>query len=471
MEESLIKDKENFSILLDTTKELALQYLEEIKTHPANIAPLVKIIKESIPSKGIGTLKAIKAFKKRYYASLTASSGPRSFGYVVGGATPASIVGDWLTSVFDQDNGEGMTSFLEEETIEMLKELFRLDKGFFGSFVSGATMSNFVGLACARQWIAQHQNIDIAENGLYAIPKIKVFSATPHSSIYKALSMLGMGRDSLIKIKTLGTSEAMDIIDLKEQLLSINPNCFSIVVANAGTVNATSFDDLEGISKLKLKHSFWLHIDGAFGLFANCSPSFSHLLNGINKADSITVDAHKWLNVPYDAGVHFTKHPMLQRYVFQNSNAPYLSAYEGITDYMNRTPETSRRLRALSSWFTLTAYGKIGYQEIVERNCRLAKYLGTKIEQSKFLTLLTPVHFNVVCFTLKKGVVTQAIIKSILQELMNEGTTFMTSTIYQNQHGIRAALCNWRTQREDIDSVWEVLEKLVDTYLKKKNIG
>ena len=366
MEENLEKDRDSFSILLDTAKKMALEYLGEINNRSANVAPSKIVKKESIPPKGLGTLKAIESFKKRYYDSLTASSGPRFFGYVVGGATPASIVGDWLTSAFDQDNGEGMTSALEEETIEMLKELFRLDKHFFGSFVSGATMSNFVGLACARQWIAQHRNVDIAENGLYDLSKIKIFSATPHSSIYKALSMLGMGRNSLIKVKTLDNSETMDVTDLKKKLSMGTTNCASIVVANAGTVNATSFDDFEALGKLKLKYSFWLHVDGAFGLFANCSSSYSHLLNGVNEADSITVDAHKWLNVPYDAGVHFTKHPMLQRYIFQNSNAPYLSDYEGVTDYMNRTPETSRRLRALSSWFTLMAYG----QNRLSGNCR-----------------------------------------------------------------------------------------------------
>ncbi|MFL1895200.1 pyridoxal phosphate-dependent decarboxylase family protein [Aquimarina sp. 2-A2] len=446
---------------MEETKNLSNRYLVGLNDRPANIQPATNKNYRELPFDGKGTLNVLKDFEKNYYQELTASSGPRSFGYVVGGATPASIVGDWLTSVFDQDNGEGITVQLEDETIAMARELFGLSQDFFGSFVSGATMSNFVGLASARQWVAQNENIDIAETGLYKLNKIKVFSASPHSSIYKSLSMLGMGRNSLIKVNSEENSEAIDIKDL-ERKLAKNTSLSNIVVANAGTVNSTSFDDFKKIVELKSKYNFWLHIDGAFGLFANCSTKFSHLLDGVNNADSIVVDAHKWLNVPYDSAIHFTKHPQLQRNVFQNSNATYLSDFVGMTDYMNRTPETSRRLRALPVWFTLLAYGKSGYQEIVERNCEMASYLGKKVKESDNFSLLSPVNFNVVCFTINGFEKSKEKIDSFLSKLTENGEVFMTSTQYQNKNGIRAALCNWRTEKKDMEIVWNVLKKTID---------
>ncbi|MFT6753202.1 MAG: glutamate/tyrosine decarboxylase-like PLP-dependent enzyme, partial [Candidatus Azotimanducaceae bacterium] len=372
----LKKDQQQFPEILEQVKQQAEQVISSLGERAAGIPQNSSGIGESDYFEGIGAIKALERFQNTFADKLSGSAGPNYFGFVTGGSTPASVAGDWLTSIYDQNvmgSNETIAADFEVMTLHMLRSMFHLSEEFEGSFVSGATMSNFTSLAIARQWLGQQKQIDIAEEGIAALGEIKLFSAAPHSSIYKSLSMLGIGRKSLTLIPTLIDREAIDVSALEVALKNYGKPC--IVVASAGTVNTVDFDDLVALSKLRDTYSFWLHVDAAFGGFAACSKRYRDLLTGINEADSITIDAHKWLNVPYDSAMQFSKHLHLQTQVFQNS-AAYLRADLSSNNFINLTPENSRRFRALATWFSLVAYGKHGYSEIVERACGLASWLA-----------------------------------------------------------------------------------------------
>ncbi|HEY3429599.1 MAG TPA: pyridoxal-dependent decarboxylase [Cyclobacteriaceae bacterium] len=455
----LQQDKDNLSSLLTNVKRLADTYFQQQQDlAPGKYVKDIELI--NLPEKGIGTTSTLAIFEKEFAHSISNTAGPRYFGFVTGGSTPAAVAGDWLVSIYDQNafgSNDSIAPQLERQTIHFFKQLLGLNESCFGSFVTGATVSNMVGLALGRQWVGEQQGIDFSNEGLYSNSVIRILSGTPHSSTIKSLSMLGMGRNSIQKINTLHDREAINPEELEKALQQHDKPV--IVIANAGTVNTVDFDDLEAIGKLKSKYKFWLHVDAAFGGFAAISEKYKHLLKGISYADSVTVDAHKWLNVPYDAAMIFTQHKNLQLKVFQNS-AAYLGDPNQSPDFFHYTPENSRRWSALPSWFTLMAYGKEGHAEIVERNCAMAEKLGAWILNSSRFKLLAPVRMNVVCFTLYKEEVTSEEIKNFLIQVRDDGRTFFTPTVYNGVPAIRAAISNWLTQESDIDITTEVLKSI-----------
>ncbi len=460
MHETLQKDAESLDAILRQTLDVATRFLTSLPTRPVGVA-MPTFNPSTLPAGGYGAENTLAAFQLQYADALTGSAGPRYWGFVTGGSTPASIAGDWLVSAFDQNptgNTEPTAVQVEHDTINMLRQLFHLSEAYSGTFVTGATMANFVGLAMARQWAAKQFEIDVSQDGLYGLPPLAVLSGSPHSSAYKALSMLGMGRRTLMLVPALTDREAVDVSELRRALEALDGQpC--IVIGNAGTVNTVDFDDLAAIAELKHEFNFWLHVDAAFGGFAACSPRYQHLLDGLDAADSITIDAHKWLNVPYDSAMQFTRHRDLQAEVFQNS-AAYLGTISANPEFVHLTPENSRRWRALPAWFTLMAYGSDGYREIVERDCDLAKLLGEHIAASDQFRLLAAVRLNVVCFTLA-GRPSMEDIKQFLNAVRDTGKVFMTPTVYQGVPAIRAAFSNWRTEAADVELAWEAMRSVL----------
>jgi len=462
MDPNLSHDLTHLPDLLRKTLDVSVDYLESIESRPA-ATPVPAAGPLALPDDGLGAEAALDLFVERHGNAMPASNGPRFWGLVTGGTTPASLAGDWLTSAYDLNlshAGNSTAPLIESEAIHLLRDLLGLPPAFDGIFVTGATMANLVGLAIGREWVARQLGGSAAEEGLAAIPPIPVLSGEAHSSIFKALAMLGIGRRSLRAVPRLpGDREAVDVDALRRDLMALSGRP-AIVVANAGTVNTVDFDDLRAIAELKAHFPFWLHVDAAFGGFAACSPRFRHLMDGVAEADSVTTDAHKWLNVPYDAAMSFTRHRALQLDVFRSS-AAYLGPIADPPDFVHLAPESSRRLRALPAWLTLMAYGRAGYQDVVERDCALARSLGERIEKSDRFRLLAPVRMNVVCFTLT-GDVDSARVAAFLTRLRDDGRVFLTPTTFQSVAGIRAAISNWRTREEDVEIAWQAMNDCLE---------
>lgn len=467
MYEPLEHDLKNLDSLLSLVKNRSIEYLNKLSSQPTN-KPKPELRTETLNQEGLGLEAALEQFYEFHNNKLVSSSGPRYWGFVTGGTTPAAIAGDWLTSVFDQSpqgltGPGGATAVVEREAIDLLLDLFRLPKSFYGGFVTGATMANFTGLAVARQWAGLKNNNDIAREGIKT--DIKIFAATPHSSAVKTLSLLGLGSTNIVLIKTLpGNREAIDTTDLEDKLKT-HQDFPIILISSGGTVNTVDFDDMDAIAQLHERYSFFWHVDAAFGGFAACSEKYRHLLKGWELADSIAVDCHKWMNVPYDSAVCFVnkKYGGLQVQTFQHSNAPYLGNLEDNFSYLNVVPESSRRFRALPAWLSLKAYGSNGFSWIVENNVSLAKTLGERLENETIFRLAAPVRLNVVCFTTKQEDKRSETVSQTLDMLNKNGKVFLTPTIYKGVACLRAALVNWRTTRQDIDIAIEELRNSTRT--------
>ncbi|MEU5805609.1 pyridoxal-dependent decarboxylase [Streptomyces sp. NPDC047718] len=448
MDRTLAADLARLPDLLDAARRTAAETLAALGERPVVPPPAGPPAPEPLPERGTGAEAALAAFADRWAPRLSGSAGPRYLGFVTGGATPAALAGDWLTAAHDQNSNsalDGAGQDLERETVGWLRELFALGPAHSGTFVSGATMSNTTGLAIAREWLGERLGVSPAEDGAAALGPVRVLSGAPHSSIAKALSVLGLGRARLVPVPTLPGREAVDPAAL-DRALADTPGP-AVVVANAGTVNTVDFDDLRAVAALKDRHDFWLHTDAAFGAFAALSPRHAHLIDGLDASDSVCVDLHKWLNVPYDSAVQFTRRPDLQARVFQNA-AAYLGPLGDTPDLVHLTPENSHRLRALAAWFTLRAYGREGHREIVERDVDCARALGAALDRDPAFRLLAPVRLNVVCFTLAEDP-SPARLTALREAAAAE--VFVTPTVYAGTPALRAAFSNWRTTEADVD--------------------
>lgn len=423
----------DYNPALDHARRLADTFLQEL--HLRRVTPEA-LPPAPMPPDGAGLDRTFALLASEVAPYLSASPGPRYLGFVTGGVTPEALAADWLASAWDQNLSSRIGSIaadLEDRTVAAYAGIFGLEPVMHGQFVSGATMANLVGMATARQWAYRVHG---------ELPT--VFAGSAHSSILKAMAITGIGRNRHVSIATLPGRTCVDTAALRAALAQHRGP--AIVVASAGEVNTGDFDDLRGLADICAATGAWLHVDGAFGLFAAFDDDLRSLVAGVERADSVTVDLHKWLNVPYDNALAFTRRPDLQKEVFAAS-----SAYLGDDpDPLHYTPENSRRFRALPAWAVLAVRGRAGIGRWVAANCRQARALARGLE-GLGLDVLNEVPLNIVAFALR-GAGTAAR-DAFLQRLNGTGEVFMTPTHLHGRPAIRAAFSNWATADEDVPRI------------------
>ena len=456
------------SVVFDALRRAASaaeKYLGAIDTDPVRLTKAgERALPEVLPEDGDGALVAIAELIAASDGALR-SSGPRFFHWVVGGGTPAALAADWLTSTWDQNafswDSSPIGTACEQIALRWLTELFGLPE-WDGVLTTGATMANFVGLAAARRWWGERHGVDVDAKGLAGLPPVPVFSSGyVHPSAVKALAMLGIGRETVQRF-TRDDVGRLSLANLDRALTAL-AGAPAILIGNAGEVNAGDFDPIEAMAALAERHDAWLHVDGAFGLFAGASPRTAPLVRGIDRAHSVISDGHKWLNVPYDCGFAFVRKSQYLHGPF-DIGAPYLPKPGEHPMFGGMGPEASRRARGIAIWATLRAYGREGYREMVERHLDLAQHLAKRVDDSPDLERLADVPLNIVCFRYRpkdaKAGELDALNQRLGAELLADGRVYAGTTRYRGVVAFRPAIVNWRTTESDIDLLVDVVREL-----------
>jgi glutamate/tyrosine decarboxylase-like PLP-dependent enzyme len=400
-----------------------------------------------LPENGTPPEKAIEALVSAAATGTIASAGPRYFGFVVGGSTPAALAADWLVSTWDQNAGifalSPLVSTVEQITGAWLRDLAGLPSSMSFGFVTGGHMANFTSLACARHSVLRKAGWDVEANGLNGAPPIEIcVNEESHYTIFLALRLLGLGSARVRRIPA-DAQGRMRADHLAVALRETSGPC--IVCAQAGNVNTGAFDPLPAIADATKEHGGWLHVDGAFGLWATASVKYAHLVHGIERADSVASDAHKWLNVPYDCGVVFCADEAAHRSAMSLA-AAYIIATGTERDPHEYVPEESRRARAIPVYAALRSLGRRGLGEMIERNCRQARRFGVALRAAGF-DVLNDVILNQVLLSFGTAEQTQATIAAIQQE----GTCWCGGTVWQGRTAMRISVSNWSTTDDDVE--------------------
>ena len=420
-----------------------------------------------LPETGSGALEALTALTRDGLDGAIRAAGPRFFHFVQGGATPAALGADWLTSVLDQNAigwvGSPLATQLEVVALDWLKSLFRLPAGWGGVLTTGATMANLTALAAARHWWAARHGVDVEAQGLTGLPPVPVLSGGYiHPSALKALAMLGIGRER-VRTCSRDTAGRLDVPALRTALEGLS-GAPAILIASAGEVNTGDFDPIADMADLAGRYGAWLHVDGAFGLFARVSPRTAHLAAGAERADSVIADGHKWLNVPYDCGFAFVRDPALLGAAFASGAAYLPRADDPHPSFMHLGPEMSRRARALTVWATLRAYGRDGYRALVERHLDLARRLAARVDAAPDLERLADVPLNIVCFRFRPPGIPEgdldALNRQLGQAVLEDGRVYAGTTSYAGRVALRPAIVNWRSTADDVDLLVDVVREL-----------
>jgi glutamate/tyrosine decarboxylase-like PLP-dependent enzyme len=414
-----------------------------------------------LPEHGQESEKVITELARTAELGLVSQTGPRYFGFVIGGSLPVATAADWLTSAWDQNSGLYATSpaasVVEEVAAAWLLELLGLPRNASVGFVTGCGMANFTGLAAARHYVLRQAGWDVELDGLNGSPKINVILGDEaHVTIHTALRMLGLGTRS---VKHVPTDQQGRMI--ASELVKVLKSCTgpSIVCAQAGNVNTGAFDPLTEISHATRDAGAWLHIDGAFGLWAAVSDQLKHLVTGADGADSWATDGHKWLNVPYDCGLILCAHPEAHR-AAMTVTAAYLVQSDKERDPFEWTPEFSRRARGFTVYAALKHLGRSGVRDMIERSCARARQMADLLRQHPGVEILNDVVLNQVLVRFNNS---DDFTRNVIQAVQQDGTCWLGGTTWHNMVAMRISVSNWSTTESDIELSAQAILRAVST--------
>jgi glutamate/tyrosine decarboxylase-like PLP-dependent enzyme len=442
--------------LLEHTAHRSISYLENLASRSVAPSPeavkKISVFDESLPDMPTESEEVIRLLDEIGSPGTVAMAGPRFFGFVIGGSLPVTLAANWLAGAWDQNsalyNSTPTTAFLEQIALRWLIDLLKLPPESGGAFVTGATMANFCGLAAARHAVLAKAGWNVEADGLFGAPPITVIvGQEAHTTLFKGLGLIGFGRNRVIKVPV--DSQGRMRADAFPHISGP-----TIVCLQAGNVNSGAFDPFDEIIKRAHDAGAWVHVDGAFGLWAITAPSRAYLTRGMTEADSWGTDGHKWLNVPYDCGLTFVKDADALRAAMAVT-AEYLP-----TDSPNRnpsdfTPELSRRARGVEVWAALRSLGRSGITDMIERTCRHARRFAEGLQKAGF-KVLNDVVLNQVLVSFGDADTTLKVISNI----QSDGTCWCGGTVWQGQTAMRISVCSWATTESDVEKSLDAMIRI-----------
>jgi glutamate/tyrosine decarboxylase-like PLP-dependent enzyme len=439
--------------LLELAAAIAGDYLDTLEERPVfpQVSPeeLRAAFDGPLPDEPVEARQVIKELAAAAEPGVVAMGSGRYFGFVIGGALPASLAADWLTSTWDQNAGLYVggpsASIVEQVTREWLVDLLGLPEDASFGLVTGTQMAHVTGLAAGRFHVLDSVGWDVGGNGLQGAPRVRVLAgAKRHVTVDRALRLLGLGAPMVVEADDQGRMRAEAV----GECLAGGEGP-AIICAQAGEVNTGAFDPIAEIADACEAAGAWLHVDGAFGIWAAVSPQLRHLVAGIERADSWTTDAHKWLNVPYDSGIVFTAHPESHR-AAMTVQAAYLVQDEGarrVRDQLDWVPEFSRRARGFAVYAALRSLGRSGLIDLVERCCDAAAQFARGVTEVPGVELLNDVVLNQVLFRFEDDAKTDA----VLERVQESGRIWVSGTVWDGRKAIRLSVSNWQTGDDEVE--------------------
>ncbi len=451
--------------LLRHTTELATDYLATLDTRPVgrpvDLAALRAALGGPLPEGPTDATEVIDALVRDADPGLVATAGSRYFGFVIGGAMPAALAADWMTATWDQNGAmyaiSPAAAVAEEVAGAWLVELLGLPTGTSVGFVTGATMANFTALAAARHAVLRDVGWDVERLGLQGAPPVTVITHRgTHVTVYASLQMLGLGREGeRVRIIEADGQGRMSPDALRAELATIDGPV--IVCAQAGNVNTGAYDPFEAIVAIARERRAWVHVDGAFGIWAAAVPSLQPLMAGHVGADSWSTDAHKWLNVPYDSGLVFVKDAAAHHAAMTLGAAYYVETAGSERDNYNWVPESSRRARGFTILAALRSLGRSGLVDLIERDCALARRMAERLVEGPRVRILNDVTLNQVLVRFEgvaddaDGSAGDARTRAVIAGVQRDGTCWLGGTVWGGRAAMRVSVSGWRTTEDDID--------------------